>query len=199
MDDTGFVKLDEFGNVVSWHGYLKHTIIYYMFRTSLGPVSQSLEAARPIIELIVSVNYAEMIISYSFALTNYILPPPLMWVVEMTDRSRINPVSVRHGLVLIHCISHLPTFHKDVIKWKHFPRYWPFVRGIHRWPVDSSHKSQWRGALVFFFDLRLNKQQWRRRWFETPSRSLSRYGYVACLRSHVSMVQLADWKKKHRT
>ena len=20
----------------------------------------------------------------------------------------------------------------DVIKWKHFPRYWPFVRGIHR-------------------------------------------------------------------
>ena len=24
--------------------------------------------------------------------------------------------------------------HDDVIKWKHFPRYWPFVRGIHRWP-----------------------------------------------------------------
>ena len=23
--------------------------------------------------------------------------------------------------------------HDDVIKWKHFPRYWPFVRGIHRW------------------------------------------------------------------
>ena len=23
-------------------------------------------------------------------------------------------------------------FHDDVIKWKHFPRYWPFVRGIHR-------------------------------------------------------------------
>ena len=21
----------------------------------------------------------------------------------------------------------------DVIKWNHFPRYWPFVRGIHRW------------------------------------------------------------------
>ena len=25
--------------------------------------------------------------------------------------------------------------HDDVIKWKHFPRYWPFVRGIHRSPV----------------------------------------------------------------
>ena len=23
--------------------------------------------------------------------------------------------------------------HDDVIKWKHFPCYWPFVRGIHRW------------------------------------------------------------------
>ena len=23
--------------------------------------------------------------------------------------------------------------HDDVIKWKHTPRYWPFVRGIHRW------------------------------------------------------------------
>ena len=25
----------------------------------------------------------------------------------------------------------------------------PFVRGIHRWPVNSPHKGQWRGALVF--------------------------------------------------
>ena len=39
--------------------------------------------------------------------------------------------------------------HDDVVKWKHFPRYWPFVRGIHRSPVNSSHKGQWRGALIF--------------------------------------------------
>ena len=32
---------------------------------------------------------------------------------------------------------------------EHFPRYWPFVRGIHRWPVNSPHKGQWRGALMF--------------------------------------------------
>ena len=37
----------------------------------------------------------------------------------------------------------------EVIKWKHFPHYWPFVRGIHRSPVNSSHKGQWRGALMF--------------------------------------------------
>ena len=37
----------------------------------------------------------------------------------------------------------------DVIKWKHFPRYWPSVRGIHRLPADSPHKGQWDGALIF--------------------------------------------------
>ena len=41
------------------------------------------------------------------------------------------------------------SLHDDVFKWKYFPRYWPFVRGIHRWPVNSPHKGQWRGALVF--------------------------------------------------
>ena len=39
--------------------------------------------------------------------------------------------------------------HDDVIKWKHFPRYCPFVQGIHRSPVNSPHKGQWRGALMF--------------------------------------------------
>ena len=39
--------------------------------------------------------------------------------------------------------------HDDAIKWKHFPRYWSFVRGIHRSPVNSPHKGQWRRALMF--------------------------------------------------
>ena len=39
--------------------------------------------------------------------------------------------------------------HDDVIKWKHFPRYWSFVRGIHWSPVNSPHKGQWRGDLMF--------------------------------------------------
>ena len=41
------------------------------------------------------------------------------------------------------------SIHDDVIKWKHFPRYWPFVRGIPRSSVNSPHKGQWRGALMF--------------------------------------------------
>ena len=49
---------------------------------------------------------------------------------------------VRYNLNSLSC-------HDDVIKWKHFPRNWPFVRGIHRSPVNSPHKGQWRGALMF--------------------------------------------------
>ena len=52
----------------------------------------------------------------------------------------------------IHTVSHDYKsdwkHHDDVINWKHFPRYWPFVRGIHRSPVNSPHKGQWRGALM---------------------------------------------------
>ena len=46
--------------------------------------------------------------------------------------------------IYAHC-SH----HDEVIKWKHFPCYWPFVRGIHWWPVNSPHKGQWCRALMF--------------------------------------------------
>ena len=40
-------------------------------------------------------------------------------------------------------------WHHDIIKWKHFPRYWPFGRGIHQSPVNSPNKGQWCGALMF--------------------------------------------------
>ena len=39
--------------------------------------------------------------------------------------------------------------HDDIIKWKHFQWYWPFVRGIHWSPVNSPQKGQWRGALMY--------------------------------------------------
>ena len=39
--------------------------------------------------------------------------------------------------------------HYDIIKWKHIPCCWQFMRGIHRSPVNSLHKGQWCGALMF--------------------------------------------------
>ena len=63
--------------------------------------------------------------------------------------------------------------HDDVIKWKHFPRYWPFVRVIHR--------SRWiprTWSFDVFFDLSLNERlskQSRGWWFETQSHPLWRH------------------------
>ena len=71
--------------------------------------------------------------------------------------------------------------HDDVIKWKHFPRYWPFVRGIHRWPVNSPAQRPVTRSFDVFFDLRLykrlRKQSWGW-WFETLSRPLWRHSDV---------------------
>ena len=49
----------------------------------------------------------------------------------------------RYSAQILICI------HDDVIKWIDFLRYWPFLRGIHRSPVNSSHNGQRRGALMF--------------------------------------------------
>ena len=70
------------------------------------------------------------------------------------------------------CIGWYDIHHDDVIKWKHFPRYWPFVPGefLTRRPVTRS--------FVVVVDLRLNirlsKQCWGW-WFETLSRPLRRH------------------------
>ena len=49
----------------------------------------------------------------------------------------------------VYWILYEVVIHDDVvIKWKHFLRCWPFVRGIHRSPVNSPHKNQWRGVLI---------------------------------------------------
>ena len=53
------------------------------------------------------------------------------------------------GFIHRDCAEPDQRLHDDVSKWKHFPRYWPFVRGIHRSTVNSPHKGQWRGALMF--------------------------------------------------
>ena len=73
------------------------------------------------------------------------------------------------------------TCHDDVIKWKHFPRDWPFVRGIHR----STQRPVTRSFDVYF-DLRLikrlSKQCWGW-WFETLSCPLWRHRNVVCRRN----------------
>ena len=51
----------------------------------------------------------------------------------------------------MNCVITDQNNHNDVIKWKHFPRHRPFVRGIHRSPVNSPHKGKWLGAFMFLW------------------------------------------------
>ena len=68
----------------------------------------------------------------------------------------------------------------DVIKWKHFPRYWPFVpwsgevTGLGEFPTQRPVTR----SFDVFFDLRLNKRlskQWWGLLYETLSRPLWRH------------------------
>ena len=82
----------------------------------------------------------EQVIDELIRLQEGSLPLPSRLTAQM--RQDISGKPNRHHSLLLH---------DDVIKWKHFPPYWPFVRWIHRSPVDSPRKAQWRGALMLSF------------------------------------------------
>ena len=96
-------------------------------------------------------------------------------------------------LILIHIpnltlgggyILGIDEYHDDVIQWKLCPRYRPFVREFHRSPVNSPHKVQWRGTLMFSLICAMNKRlsKQSRGWrFETPSCSSWRHCNVHTL------------------
>ena len=58
-------------------------------------------------------------------------------------------ISLEMTVMEISLLWEWPWCHDDVIKGKHFPRYWTFGCGIHRWPVNSPLIGQWRWALMF--------------------------------------------------
>ena len=72
------------------------------------------------------------------------------WVLSAPDGPYLAPWTMISGAPIMF-VPQTPLracCHDDVIKWKHCPRYWPFVRGIHRSSVNSPHKGQWHGALM---------------------------------------------------
>ena len=84
--------------------------------------------------------------------------------------------------------------HNDVMTWKCFLHYWPFVWGIHRSPVDSPHKGPEMQRFDVFFCLFAISC-----WTNSPVASDFR-----CLNSHVTLQEwfwyitfwsLSFWKK----
>ena len=68
--------------------------------------------------------------------------------------------------------------HDDIIKWKHFLCYWPFVSGIHQSLVDSPHKGQWHGALIFSLVC-----IWRNSWVNNQDA-----GDLKCSHAHYDII-----------
>ena len=68
-----------------------------------------------------------------------------LWLIDAMWQHKFGSILAQ---VITWCCQAMST-NDDVIKWKHFPRNWPFVREIHRSPVNFPRKGQWRGALMF--------------------------------------------------
>ena len=82
-------------------------------------------------------------------------PGPFVWrtggsPAQMVGNTESIPTPWRHHAIdKCFLTVYITIAHDDVIKRKHYPLYWSFVRGIHQSLVNSQHKCQWRGALMF--------------------------------------------------
>ena len=84
----------------------------------------------------------------------------MQWTVNIADSSwcpNIFNIQTQLSAVVCVCLLWVQSVSHDMTRgipwWRHqmeiFPRHWHLVRGIHRSPVNSPHKGQWRGALTF--------------------------------------------------
>ena len=96
------------------------------------------------------------------------------------------------GAAMVSCFMHCLSRHDDVIKWKHFPRYWPFARGIHRSSGKFPAQRPVTRSFDVFFDFRLNKRLSKQSlgwWSETPPRSLWRQCNGILCRFHCHLME----------
>ena len=116
-------------------------------------------------------------------MSNYIPIKQWVWLLSM-PYSQLNHVS-KKGMRGPWTVDH-----DDIIKWKHFPRYWSFVREFTG--IPAQRPVTW--SFDVFFNLRLNKRlrkQSRGWWFETPSCSLWRH----CDVKHFTADDVTKWRK----
>ena len=80
---------------------------------------------------------------------------------------------------------------QEILWWRDqmgiFPRYWPFVRGIHRSTVNSPHKDQWRRDLIFSLLC-----AWINGWVNNRET-----GDLRCYRAHYGVTVILGLNKKN--
>ena len=114
--------------------FLSHLSLMVVCKANKPGVIGGIPSKRPVIRKSFPCHEINMIYLVSYLAD----PHPIIW--NITCNLKGFPVFK----------SKKSCIHDDVIKWKHFPCYWPFVRVIHRSSVDSPHKVLWRGALMFY-------------------------------------------------
>ena len=97
-------------------------------------------------------------------------------------------IKTHTSLKSLWCQHDSPRF-QNISSWRHhmehFPRYWPFVRGIHRSPVVSPHKGQWRDPLMFSLIC-----AWTNAWANKRDA-----GHLRRHRTHLILTSLWCWPK----
>ena len=73
-------------------------------------------------------------------------------------------------------------YHDEAIKWKLFPRFWNFVRGIHRSPVSKQSRRRW-----FQLPLRHSNVDWLSRSIIQRNKS------ILWLNGRISFIELRNW------
>ena len=117
---------------------------------------------------------------YIFRSGQWLISPNQLSIRPLTNWSLATP----HSSPMSECWHRWVTYYCDVMIWKHFPHYWPFVRRIHRSPANQTGLVMWCFGFHFIMLNRLlNKQydDWR---FETHWRCC----YVTTMRNDVCSV-----------
>ena len=55
-------------------------------------------------------------------------------------------------------VSHVSVWRDDVMTWKRFPHYWPYVKEIHQSPVDFPSQKDSNAGFDVFLDVSLNNR-----------------------------------------
>ena len=82
--------------------------------------------------------------------------------------NEISEKCVNWHIILVRNSEATSGLRDNVVTWKRFPHYWPFVRGFHQSSVDSPTKNL-DDSFNVSIDKLFNKQS-SCRWFETPWR-----------------------------
>ena len=88
-----------------------------------------------------------MISQYWFGASNHY--PSQCWLRPMSPYSIRLQCNNKVDVFILHVDD--MAWHDDVMEWKHFPRYWPFVRGIHRSRWIPRIKTSEAELLFIFF------------------------------------------------